>query len=54
MGGEALAVHDLVFTRANKGLGRRRGEKPEEIVPLYTLTIDIFLLRSQSVLISFQ
>lgn len=45
MGGEVLVVYDLVFIRVNKGFGRRRGEKFEEIVFLYIFIIDIFFLR---------
>lgn len=43
MGREALAVHDPLFKRANKGPGgKRNSEDLEEIVPLNTLTTDLF------------
>lgn len=53
-GGEARAVHDPVFRRTNKGLRWRKSGDLEDTVPFYTLTNNLFPLRSPSVLISFQ
>ena len=47
-------MHGPLSKGTTKGLGGRQSEDLEGTVPLNTLTTDLFLLRSQSVLISFQ